>query len=297
MRAHHFLLLLMLSATWGGSFVLLRIATPAFGPWGLAGLRCLLATVVLASFMKASGARWPERAAWPRLAFVSLLTVVSPFVLFPLAAMVLPAGYSAVLNTTAPLFGMLSAAALGDERLTPRRLMGCAVGFVGVVLLLGLGPVDVSSSVVLGATACTVAAATYGLGANLMKRATTRHDALAVSSAVHLSAAVMLFIPAASAVPGMHAGWNAIAALLVLGTVTSGFMYWVSLRLMAQVPASAATASAFLIPFFGLAWGWLFLGEPVTPGMAPGCALVLAATLVVTGFNPLRVLKRPAAAT
>jgi drug/metabolite transporter (DMT)-like permease len=74
----------------------------------------------------------------------------------------------------------------------------------------------------------------------------------------------------------------------VLGTITSGFMYWVSMRLMREIPASAATSSAFMIPLFGVTWGALFLGETVTLAMLPGCLLVLAATALITGFNPFK---------
>ncbi len=288
MRSRHFLQIILLSAIWGGSFVLLRIATPALGPWGLAGLRCVLAAAVLAFLMKVTRLAWPARATWPRLALVSLLTVVLPFVLFPLASLTLPAGYSAVLNTTAPLFSMLAAAAMGDERLTARRLLGCVVGFAGVALLVGLGPVDASASVVWATLACTVAAASYGVGAILMKRATLSHDPLPASAAVHVVASVVLLVPTALAAPQIHLTLAAVLALLVLGTVTSGFMYWVSLRLMREISASAAMSSAFMIPFFGVTWGHVFLGEPVTVGMLPGCVLVLAATIMVTGFNPFR---------
>ena len=76
--------------------------------------------------------------------------------------------------------------------------------------------------------------------------------------------------------------------MAVLGTITSGFMYWISMRLMREISATAATSSAFMIPLFGVTWGALFLGEPVTAGMLPGCLLVLAATALVTGFNPFR---------
>ena len=75
-------------------------------------------------------------------------------------------------------------------------------------------------------------------------------------------------------------------ALLVLGLVTSGFMYWISMRLIREISASASTASAFLIPLFGVTWGALFLGEPVTAGMLPGCVLILVATSLITGFRP-----------
>ena len=79
----------------------------------------------------------------------------------------------------------------------------------------------------------------------------------------------------------------------MLGLVTSGFMYWISMRLMREIPASAATSAAFMIPLFGVTWGGLFLDEPVTAGMVPGSLLILVATALITGFNPWRLAARP----
>jgi len=287
MQARHFGQLILLSALWGASFPFIRIASPAFGPWGLAGIRCALAAAVLALLMRAVRAQWPPRAAWPRLALLSLLTIALPFVLFNAAGLVLPAGYSAILNATVPLFSMLGAAAMAEERLTARRLAGCALGFIGVALLVRLGPVDPGAGVVLAALACTVASACYGVGAILMKRAMLTHQPLAASAAAHLAATLILAIPAAASVPRMQPSMQAVVAVAVLGTITSGLMYWVSMRLLREIPATAATSSALMIPLFGVTWGGLFLDEPVTAGMVPGALLVLAATALITGFNPL----------
>lgn len=218
--------------------------------------------------------------------------MVLPFVLFNLAALVLPAGYSAVLNATAPLFGMLGAAAIGEERLTRRKLAGCAFGFGGVALLVRLGPVGVDLPVILGALACTAAAASYGLGAIMMKRMAQAYHPLPASAAVHVAAALVLLAPTAWTAPQMHPTTGAWLALAMLGAFTSGLMYWVSMRLMREISATAATSSAFMIPLFGVAWGGLFLGEPLTAGMVPGCVLVLLATALVTGFNPFQALRR-----
>lgn len=293
MHTRHFLQLIFLSALWGGSFPLLRIASPAFGPWLLAGVRCVLAALVLTLLMRVLREHWPPRRAWRALGVLSLLTVVAPFVLFNWAALVIPSGYSAVLNATAPLFGVLGAAAAGEERLSSRRLLGCAAGFAGVALLVQLGPVAVTLQVVLAALACTAAAAAYGFGAILMKRATLAHGPLPASAVVHVAAACVLLLPSAASLPAARytaAAWIAVA---VLGLLTSGLMYWVSMRLMREIPASAATSAAFMIPLFGVTWGGLFLGEPVTWGMAPGCVLVLTATALITGFNPFRKAGSP----
>lgn len=288
MRTKHFSQLVGISAFWGASFPLLRIASPALGPWVLAAARCVLASAVLALLMVALRQRWPARRDWPALAALSLVSVVLPFVLFNWAALTLPAGYSAVLNATVPLFGVMGAALAREERLTTRRLVGCAVGFMGVALLVRLGPVAVTPAVVWAALACIAAAASYGFGAIYMKRATNRHEPLTAAATVHVAASVILFLPAAIAMPGAQFSTRAAIAVAVLGVVTSGFMYWVSLRLMREIPASAATSAAFMIPLFGVTWGALFLGEPVTASMLPGGVLILAAMALVTGFNPFR---------
>jgi drug/metabolite transporter (DMT)-like permease len=288
MQTRHFAQLVGLSALWGASFPLLRIASPALGPWVVAGMRCLLAALVLTVLMRLLRERWPARQTWASLTWLSTLTVGIPFMLYNWAALVIPSGYSAVLNATVPLFGVLGAAAMGEERLTGRRLFGCAVGFAGVALLVQLGPVAVTPKVLLAALACIGASASYGVGAILMKRATLKHGPLPSSAVVHIAAALILFAPMGMAAPGMTVTPGAVFAILVLGMVTSGFMYWVSMRLMREIPASAATSAAFMIPLFGVTWGALFLGEPVTASMLPGCLLILSATVLVTGFNPFR---------
>jgi drug/metabolite transporter (DMT)-like permease len=292
MKTRHFLQLIGMSALWGASFPLLRIASPAFGPMALAGIRCVLASLVLALLMVLLRQRWPEKASWKSLAALALVTVVAPFVLFSWAALTLPAGYSAVLNATAPLFGVIAAAIVGDEALTRRRLFGCALGFFGVTLLVQLGPVEADLKVVLAALACTAASACYGVGAIFMKRSTTRHHPLAASAVIHIAASLMLAVPIGVAVPQMQPSTGAWLAVALLGLVTSGFMYWISLRLMREIPASAATSSAFMIPLFGVTWGGMFLGEPVTVGMLPGSLLILLATALITGFNPVQLFTR-----
>lgn len=288
MQTRHFVQLVLLSALWGASFPLIRIASPAFGPWGTAGLRCMLAAVVLVVIMRVLKERWPARASWPRLGVLSVLTIAAPFVLFNAAALVLPAGYSAILNATAPLFSMLGAAMMGDERLTARRLAGCVLGFAGVALLVQLGPVAVDTRVVLAALACTAASASYGIGAILMKRAMATEQPLGASAVAHIGASLVLLVPTAVTAPGMQPSTAAVLTVMMLGMVTSGLMYWISMRLMREIPATAATSSALMIPLFGVSWGALFLAEPVTSGMLPGALLVLAATVLITGFNPFR---------
>jgi drug/metabolite transporter (DMT)-like permease len=282
----HFAQLLALSALWGSSFLFIRIASPVLGPLVLAEARVLLACGVLLLALKLSGIRL-QRAWWPELALVGLLSVALPFVLYAWAGLHIPAGYSALLNTSAVLFGALASAWLGEDRITARKLLGCALGFVGVALVVRLGPVAMTPTVVWAALACVCGAACYGMCTPLMKRATRRMPTLAIAAGSHLTSAVLLAAPAAWALPSAQISTAAAVSVLVMGVVTSGGAFWMHLRIIERVTPVAAMAPTFLIPVFGVGWGYLVLGEPMGVGTVLGGLLVLAAAALVTGFNPL----------
>jgi drug/metabolite transporter (DMT)-like permease len=277
--------LISLSALWGASFLFIRIASPLLGPPVLAGLRIGLATITLAIIMRALRQRWPW-AHWRELLLIGVLSVAMPFMLYAWAALYIPAGYSALLNTTAVAFGCIAGAWMKVDVLTPRKLLGCLLGFTGVAMVVRLGPVTLSPQVLWAALACTGAAACYGISTPLMKRAVTRIEPVAIAAGIHLWAAVLLAPAAAWSWPQAHFTPTAVAAVAVMGIVTSALAYWMHLRIMRHISATASMTPAFMIPLFGVAWGHLFLNEPVSSGMLMGAALVLVATALVSGFNP-----------
>lgn len=289
MKTRHFAQLIGLSALWGASFMFLRIASPVMGPWVLAGGRVALAALTLALLMRLLRHRWPW-AHWKELTLLGALSVSVPFLLYAWAALRLPAGYSALLNTTVVLFGTLSAAWFGQDTLTWRKLAGCVAGAAGVALIVRLGPVQPDWPTLMAALACIGAAFCYGVSTPLMKRATQRIQPLAISASIHVFALLMVLPGALWALPEARFTTPALTAMLVLGVVTSGLAYWAHLRIIRHVSPVAAMSPAFLIPVFGVTWGHIFLGEALSPGIFAGGALVLLATALVTGFNPLRRL-------
>lgn len=287
MKTRHFAQLVALSALWGASFLFLRIASPLLGPQVLAGGRMALATLTLALVMRTLNHRWPWRH-WRELLLLGVLSVAVPFLLYAWAALHLPAGYSALLNSTAVLFGTLASAWFKEDTLTARKLLGCLCGFAGVGLIVRLGPVQPDTHTLTAALACVVAAACYGVSTPLMKRATTHMQPLAIAAGIHLASVVLVLPGALWALPAARFTPAALAMMAVLGVITSGLAYWAHLRIIRHVSPVAAMSPAFLIPVFGVTWGHIFLGEAVSPGIFAGGALVLVATALVTGFNPWR---------
>ena len=286
MKTRHFLQLVGLSALWGASFLFIRMASPLLGPWVLAGLRIVLAGLTLGLLMQALNQPWPW-GRWRELLRLGVLAVAVPFLLYAWAALRLPAGYMALLNTTAVLFSTMASAWLGDDRLTRTKLLGCAVGFVGVALIVGLGPIEPTPPRIWAALACLLAAACYGTATPFMKRATQRMEPLAIALGMNVGAGVLLLPGAALNWPQAQFTPTMVAAVLVLGVASSGLASWVHLRIMRHVSPVAAISPAFLIPLFGVTWGHLVLDEAVGTGLLAGGLLVLVATALVTGFNPV----------
>ena len=287
MKAKYFAQLLAVSALWGASFPMLRVAAPEMGANVTAFLRVSIGAATLALLMRAVGQRWPWDS-WRELTALGVVSVGLPYLLFCYAATKAPAGYLALLNPTAVVFAVLSSAWLKEDRLDAGKIIGCILGFVGLSLVVQLGPVKPTTDVLLGAGAAILATFFYGAAAPFQKRATRRIEPLAIAGPMHLSAMLLVAPFGLWDLPQARFTPTGIALVLVLGVVTSGLAYWVHLRILRHVTPVAAVTPIFFVPVFGVAWSFLFLGEPVSAGTVIGGAIVLVASALVTGFNPWR---------
>lgn len=272
--------LLALAAIWGGSFLFLRIAAPKFGPVALVDVRLALGALVLSPFL------WRARrqlaaTGWLKIAAIGLVNTLLPFLLFAWSAERAPAGVSAIVNSMAVPFAALAAFAMFGEHVGGRRLAGLAAGMVGVAVLAsgdvggsGLGP---------AVAAGTAAAFLYGVSANLVKRHFTGLPPAAVAAATLAWGALLLAPVAAWQWPSAPVPVQAWLSLITLGVLCTGIAYAFYYRLIQRVGASRATTVTYLVPMFGVLWAWLALGEPLTPSMAAGGALILGGMLFAQG--------------
>ena len=295
---------LALAALWGGSFLFMRIAAPVWGAvptafgrvvLGAAGLMALLAVVRL------------RPAYQGKLGAALVLGVFNsgiPFLMFALAARVLPAGYSAILNATTPLMAVVIGALAFGERITAARVGGVLLGMVGVAVLAQAGPVALTAPVLGGIAACLVATACYGLSGFLTRRWITQRGGLD-SRLVALGSqwgAVLALAPFAlweaaqrPAAAWLSAGPTVWGAMLALGLLCTSLAYVLYFRLIADVGPVKALTVTFLIPLFGVGWGWLVLGEVATLAHAAGGVLIALALWLV--LRPVPAVAVPASAS
>ena len=288
--------LILLAALWGGSFLFMRLGASEFGAFALAELRVLLATLALFPLLAWRGELPALRQHWRPIAVIGVINSALPFVAWAYAALTLNAGFSSVLNATAPLWGALVAWVWLHEKPGASRVLGLVIGFLGVAWLafdrVGLkagAAVDVQSQVVaLAVAACLGATLMYGIGANATKKWLTGVPPMAVAAGSQLMAGLVLAPPAAYFWPIQTPSAQAWACILVLGLLCTGLAYLLFFRLIAHVGPAKAISVTFLIPVFGVLWGGLFLGEVVSAVMLMAGGVVLLGTALATGVIRLR---------
>jgi drug/metabolite transporter (DMT)-like permease len=287
MQNKYFAQLAGLSILWGATFLFTRVATPEIGPSLTAAGRIGLGAATLALIMAFTRDSWPWQH-WRALSVLAALGIAGPHFLYAWSSLYLPAGYSAVLSVTSVMFGTFASAWLREDVLTRSKVIGCVAGFSGVALVVQLGPMRPTPELVVAALVAIAGSALSGSSAPLLKRATKYLDPLAITALMHVIGFVMLLPSALWTLPDARFTPGALVSVAIMGICTSGLAYWAYMRIVQKVSPVAALSSTFMATISGIIWGHLVLDEKFTGTTYVGGLLVLAATVLVTGFNPWR---------
>jgi drug/metabolite transporter (DMT)-like permease len=296
LRAADLARLVALAAMWGASYLFMRYAVPYFGPVRLIELRVVIAGVALAAFVIATGDSMEWRKRWRAYLFVGAVGLALPFVLIAEALTTIDASTAAILNALSPLFASIVAAIWIRDPITPAKMAGIALCLAGTAVLVGWTPAPMSARELFAASLSVAATAIYGYTIVFTKVRLKGASPRGTAAGTLLMAALTL-LPLApfahapreiAAIPAM--AWLAVLGLALVSTTVAFIFYY---RLIADVGPVKASTVTLLVPVFGMIWGVLFLGEPLTPGRLAGCAIILAGCALILGLVRLPV-RRPA---
>ncbi len=282
-----------LSAIWGSSFMFMRYLSPLIGPVATADMRMLLAGIFLAVFFAVTGFKAEWRKNGKHFLVIGIVNSGAPFLLFSFAALFLPASIEVIFNSLSPMFGAVFSAIWLGDRLTTRKVTGLVFGLAGVISVSGLENLASSGTTILAVAACFLAAACYGLAGVYIKKRAQAVKPMAIAGGSQLFAGVLL-LPLIAAFPPRNPVTHQVAAVVaVFALLCSAVAYLIYFRLISRVGPTRALTVTFLMPVFGMLWGFLFLDERVTWTMIIGALVILAGTFLVTA--PKRA-KRPGSA-
>jgi drug/metabolite transporter (DMT)-like permease len=274
----HLAIYVMLCLIWGSTWLVIKVGYGGLGPFNVAALRFLIASIVLAPIVPLFRASWPStRTEWTLVVWVGLVLFAADYGLIYWGEQFLDSGLTSILFALLPLvtIGFAHLYVPGD-RITGRKLAGSVVAFGGIVALFGdrvrLDPAGLGP--MLAIVTSTVCAAAAGV-------ATKRHGGNLHPAS--LNAPAMLIGAAALGAASLAAGdglalpldaptWSAIVYLAIAGSVITFLGY---LTLLKSWSVTSLSFISVFTPAFALLLGFVFLDERPTISSGAGAAMIL----------------------
>ncbi|MDA0700702.1 MAG: DMT family transporter [bacterium] len=278
----------LLALIWGLSFYFIKLGNRSFDPLQVSFGRMLVGLAVLAVIVAVRRERLPRGVrAWWHILIVSALFNSIPMSLFAWAETRVSSIVASIWNGTTPLFMLLVVLLVfPDERPTRDRAAGLAVGFAGVVVVLGPWS-GIDGDDLLGHLAAMGAAVCYGVGFPYMRRhvASIEATGIALSFGQILCAAVSLaFVaPFATSAPATYR-LDAILAVCALGALGTGLAYVLQYAVLRAAGTTSASTVTYLIPVVATVAGIAFLGESMSWNEPVGALVVLGGVALSQGL-------------
>ncbi|MEM1263861.1 MAG: DMT family transporter [Pseudomonadota bacterium] len=289
MSAFNWLLLTLLSVLWGGSFFLAELLLEHWPPLTIVALRVSVAALVLWPIVLAKGIELPQQlSGWLALFFMGVLNNAIPFSLIVWGQREITGGLASILNATTPVFTVIVAGLLlTDERFTVGKVVGVALGLVGVIVMIGVDALVTMSAAVPAQLAIIGASISYAFAATYGRRFAKFGVPPLLIAAGQLSATALLLTPLALwvddplalPVPGATT-WLALGAFAVLSTALAYQLYF---ALLATAGATYTSLVTILVPVSAVLLGWLFLDEHLAREHLVGMAIIGVALMVIDG--------------
>lgn len=285
----NYLMLLTLGMVWGSSFLFIKLALQGFDPATLALCRTVLGGGFLIGVAWLMGKRPPrERRLWLALLAIALIGNAMPFVMMNTGQQYIDTSLSAILITTVPLFTLGLAHFFSDDKFTWRKLTGVALGFAGVLILLGPAALEGLDSALTGQLLMIGGAACFAVSMIITRRAMGNVDP-AVSAGWSLGLAAALLLPVSFAIgdplgskPALVSGFG-LLALSLFSTAANILLLFVLIK---RTGPNFAAMNNYISPLVGVTWGAVFLAEPVTWPKIGATLVILAGVAVATWQTP-----------
>ena len=264
----NWILLLLLSAIWGGAFTLNKYALQAYNPEILVTGRLLVAAIVLVIFVLIFFKKVEIKASdWKYYLFMSVIGIVAPFLLISYGQMGIDSSLAGILMSTMPISTLiLSHFFLDDEKMTKMKLIGFIIAFIGIVILIMPGKAALEISLIDGLYSefmVISGAILYSFAAVYGKRYKITNPLNASTGVTLYSAAIMTIYLAfnTSLIPYDFGSTSHISAVLILGIFCTAIATIIYFQILQSSGATFISMMNYLIPVWAILFGVLFFDE------------------------------------
>ena len=280
-------LLLLLAVIWGSAFFNIKIATYSYEPFTLALVRVIFASIPLLLLCKLKEIKIEAFSEnWKLYALIGLCNISIPFVLIAIGTSMINSYLAAILMSTTPLSGSLLAHFfLKDEKLSLPKSLGVIIGFTGIVLLF-FDKVIINSENYLYALITILGSTFYCIGGLLTLKLKDKKNENVTTSTTLWS---VIFLSPFSLI--IETPWNSsptlasTISLLYLGVVATGFAWLIRFRILTVNGLVFQTQVAYLIPIFGIFFGYFLMDEIITWRVLVSLVIILTGIYIFKKNN------------
>jgi drug/metabolite transporter (DMT)-like permease len=259
-------LLILLAIIWGSSFFNIKIATYSYDPITLALVRVIFASIPLLILCKINGIKIEAFSKnWNWYALIGLCNIAIPFVLIAIGTARINSYLAAILMSTTPLSGSILAHFFTkDEKLSFPKSLGVLIGFSGIVLLF-FDKVIINSNNYVYALITILGSTFYCIGGLLTLKLKNKINENVTTSTTLWSVIFLLPFSLIFEEP-----WNtsptlqSTISLLYLGVIATGLAWLIRFRILTVNGLVFQTQVAYLIPIFGIIFGYFLMNEVIT---------------------------------
>ena len=259
-------LLILLAVIWGSAFFNIKIATYSYDPITLALVRVIFASIPLLILCKLKKIKIEAfDKNWKSYSLIGLTNISIPFVLIAIGTSKINSYLAAILMSTTPLSGsILAHIFIKDEKLSYLKSLGVLIGFSGIVLLF-FDKVIINSDNYIYALITILGSTFYCIGGLLTLKLKNKKNENVTTSTTLWS--VIFLLPCSLII---ETPWNSdptfasTMSLLYLGVIATGLAWLIRFRILTVNGLVFQTQVAYLIPIFGVIFGYFLMNETIT---------------------------------
>ncbi len=282
-----FTLLIILAIIWGSSFFNIKIATYSYEPITLALVRVIFASIPLLILCKLKNIKIEAfNKNWSWYALIGLLNIAIPFVLIAIGTSKINSYLAAILMSTTPLSGSILAHIFTtDEKLSFLKSLGVLIGFSGIVLLF-FDKVIINDDNYLYALITILGSTFYCIGGLLTLKLRNKKNENVTTSTTLWSVIFLLPFSLMLETPwNSSPSLNSTLSLLYLGVIATGLAWLIRFRILTVNGLVFQTQVAYLIPIFGIIFGYFLMDEIITWRVLASLVIILTGIFIFKKNN------------
>lgn len=284
MQLKHVLLLTLLAAIWGASFLFTRISAPEFGPVAFTSVRIGLAALALLPILLMKNHWQILRENLGLISFVALLNSALPFMLLAYTTLYLSAGVTSVLNSFVPIFSAVIAHYYLKDHLSRKQSLGLMIGIIGVMILMS-DKLAWGNNTILPLCTAFLSGLSYAVGANITKKKLSHVPPRLLAASSMFTAGAMMIPLGLSYWPDQIPSGEAWVSIIAVALISTALAYLIFFWLLKEIGPTRTVSVTLIIPIFGIAWGALFLDESITLNIVLGTVVILVGAYLSLALN------------